>query len=422
MCVMNIYIDRYPNGQGVEYRQTAYCQNGQPGRPCHRLSIVENPVRAVQSGEPTTEQLEQIMNNARPAAAGDTFLDPRGQAVSGCGETSLSPEALTLETLPPGGDDSESERSEVSRNSGRPLSKKFSKIFSKSRGLTLPPKFPKSRGDTTQDIPRRDPLGLTITYTPKKGYKVDIIFVHGLGGSSRRTWSKSQDRDSFWPELFLPREPTLSEARISTFGYNSELNSISPSILSVHDFAKSLLFDLKYANGTDGEAAEYGSKPIVFIAHSLGGLIVKKAYILGSVDESFRDVVSSVKSIVFLATPHGGSDLSRTLADLLSVTGRPKYTNVAHLKDQSISQINEEFRHVSGGHMSDLKLASFYETRATSLGVQKTLIVRKDAAVLNQPGEVVAPMDADHRNICKFDSRDDPNYRTLQKLLAVCGV
>lgn len=57
MCVTNVYVDRYPDGKDIEFRQTSFCQYGQPGRPCQKLSTLENPVRKIQFGEPTTEYM-----------------------------------------------------------------------------------------------------------------------------------------------------------------------------------------------------------------------------------------------------------------------------------------------------------------------------------------------------------------------------
>ncbi|KAI1322516.1 NACHT and WD domain protein [Xylariaceae sp. FL0255] len=106
-------------------------------------------------------------------------------------------------------------------------------------------------GDISQ--PRRNseteagPLGLNVVYTPENGGKADIVFIHGLGGTSRLTWSKNKSPELFWPLTFLPLEPDLCLARILTFGYNANFlrsGNVSTSIL---DFAKALLFDLKYA-------------------------------------------------------------------------------------------------------------------------------------------------------------------------------
>jgi hypothetical protein len=55
MCVTNVYVDRYPDWKEVEFRQTSYCQYGEPGRPCSKLSTLENPIREIEFGEPSTE-------------------------------------------------------------------------------------------------------------------------------------------------------------------------------------------------------------------------------------------------------------------------------------------------------------------------------------------------------------------------------
>ena len=57
MCVTNIYIDRYPDGREVVYRYLSTCQYGLPGRPCPTHSTVENPVRKIQYGEPSTQHM-----------------------------------------------------------------------------------------------------------------------------------------------------------------------------------------------------------------------------------------------------------------------------------------------------------------------------------------------------------------------------
>ncbi|KAL2064198.1 hypothetical protein VTL71DRAFT_4692 [Oculimacula yallundae] len=54
MCVTNVYVDRYPDGKEIEFRQTSFCPYG---RPCQKLSTLENPVRKIQFGEPTTEYM-----------------------------------------------------------------------------------------------------------------------------------------------------------------------------------------------------------------------------------------------------------------------------------------------------------------------------------------------------------------------------
>ena len=105
-----------------------------------------------------------------------------------------------------------------------------------------------------------DPLGLRVLYDPKISRKADIIFVHGLGGTSRLTWSKNKDLNLFWPLKFLPLEPDICEARILTFGYNgSFFRANTRTSATVLDFAKDLLYDLKYTEDEDRRDLQIGN-------------------------------------------------------------------------------------------------------------------------------------------------------------------
>jgi len=120
------------------------------------------------------------------------------------------------------------------------------------------PSVPRERSKSPAGVP--DPLGLRVLHNPQGGRRVDIVFVHGLGGTSRLTWSKNKDLDLFWPLTFLPLEPDICQGRIMTFGYSgSFLKSSSKNSATVLDFAKDLLYDLKYAKDDNKEDLEIGS-------------------------------------------------------------------------------------------------------------------------------------------------------------------
>ena len=85
------------------------------------------------------------------------------------------------------------------------------------------------------------------------------MFVHGLGGTSWLSWSKNKDLQLFWPLTFLPLEPDICCARILTFGYNASILKASKTSASVLDFAKDLLFDLKFAKDEKMEELDIGS-------------------------------------------------------------------------------------------------------------------------------------------------------------------
>lgn len=95
----------------------------------------------------------------------------------------------------------------------------------------------------TRDIsPSSDNLGLTLIHTCPDPL-VDLIFVHGLGGTSRKTWSWQRDPQNFWP-AWLGRDAELCKSRIFTFGYNANFSG-QHTPLNILDFAKDLLFRMK---------------------------------------------------------------------------------------------------------------------------------------------------------------------------------
>jgi len=89
------------------------------------------------------------------------------------------------------------------------------------------------------DIDHKGPLGLTTLYEPPLPAIADIIFVHGMNGGSRSTWSKGNDPHLYWPSEWLPTDAKFQDVRIHSFGYVSK--SGAESILNINDFAKLLL-------------------------------------------------------------------------------------------------------------------------------------------------------------------------------------
>ena len=95
-------------------------------------------------------------------------------------------------------------------------------------------------GSNESDIEHKGPLGLTTVYNPPLNAIADLIFVHGLTGGSRSSWSKNNDPSLLLPKEWLPNDAKFEDVRIHSFGYNSKLG-FGESILNINDFAKSLL-------------------------------------------------------------------------------------------------------------------------------------------------------------------------------------
>jgi hypothetical protein len=80
----------------------------------------------------------------------------------------------------------------------------------------------------------------------------------------------------------------------------------------------------------------------------------------------------------------------------------------------AIQSINDEFPH----HCQELKLHSFDETVAMNFGVKKAIVVPKDSATLGYTNENTMYLNANHREVCKFSSKEDANYIAIRNSLA----
>ncbi|KAI1365444.1 hypothetical protein F5Y08DRAFT_338715 [Xylaria arbuscula] len=264
-------------------------------------------------------------------------------------------------------------------------------------------------------------LGLHVIHQPDQT-SINVIFVHGLGGHSIKTWSKNHDPSLFWPQLWLPFEPGFENARIFTFGYDAAWRGAAKSVSNVTDFAKELLFELQFGKDASGEDLDIRSNPIIFVVHSMGGLVTKKACLLGLQETTYQRVTQAVSAIVFLLTPHRGTHLAKILNKVLSASFQSSKNFISDLDKGSsaIEDLNEQFRHLA----PKLSIWSFYETLATSIGPRQIMVLEKDSSVLGYPGEISRSLQADHHDVCKFSNPTDPKYvavrNALQTLIRQC--
>ena len=153
----------------------------------------------------------------------------------------------------------------------------------------------------------------------------------------------------------------------------------------------------------------------------MGGLIVKKAYLLGQNDPEYKRIIKSIGSIIFLSTPHRGSKLAGVLDRILAVSfASKKYVGNLKKDASMLEGLNEEFRHIA----PTLQIFSFYETMETAVPgtFTKTMVLNKESSVLGHAGEVSNFLVADHHDVCKFSNQEDPNYVAIRNLLATLVV
>ncbi|OHF04062.1 hypothetical protein CORC01_00401, partial [Colletotrichum orchidophilum] len=110
-------------------------------------------------------------------------------------------------------------------------------------------------------------LGLNLLADPLDA-ELDIIAVHGLDGHWRKSWTA--ENGVFWLQDLLPTR--VPKARIYSYSHDSRTRGGDvPFTLDISDHGNALVSDLTIERGLT--ATE--ERPIIFVAHSLGGLIVK---------------------------------------------------------------------------------------------------------------------------------------------------
>ncbi|KAI9830205.1 MAG: Nucleolar protein 9 [Phylliscum demangeonii] len=238
--------------------------------------------------------------------------------------------------------------------------------------------------------------------------KHNLVFVHGLRGHPLDTWKKDE---IVWPRDLLPDD--VPNARILTFGYQADavsfFNHVSHS--SIFQHAQNLLQDLQLKRRT----ADEKKRPIIFIGHSLGGLVIKDAlckayeYHMQNRQPRAAAILVSTTGVIFLGTPHRGS--SQT-AWAKVATRLAKYV----LKDQDDrvidalkrgSEVLERLQDSFAGILHNLTIYSFFEDLAVT-GVGK--IVDDDSATIGCANEVKRWLSANHMDMCKFDGRESKAY------------
>lgn len=116
-----------------------------------------------------------------------------------------------------------------------------------------------------------DGLQVLVDKNPSEPEIVDIVAIHGLNGDFERTWT-SRNKDGThvnWLRDLLPRD--LENARIMSFAYKSSVQ-FSKSFSDVFVFADQLLENLNLQR----QSPEEQRRPIIFICHSLGGIVFKQ--------------------------------------------------------------------------------------------------------------------------------------------------
>jgi hypothetical protein len=159
------------------------------------------------------------------------------------------------------------------------------------------------------------------------------------------------------------------------------------------------------------DSYEIGDRPVIFITHSLGGLLVKQMLRNARGYGLWKAIASQTKGIVFLSTPHSGSDMAswiKYIGGILRTTVSVEELEAHHpqLRDLNLLYRNDE-------QFSQVPMLVYCETRPTK-GI---LVVNQTSADPGIKGVIPVPMDFDHISICKVADRKTQIYRQVKRFI-----
>ncbi|PWY92397.1 catalytic protein [Aspergillus heteromorphus CBS 117.55] len=267
--------------------------------------------------------------------------------------------------------------------------------------------------------------GLTQVYCSPEKPLVDIVFVHGLNGDPYHTWT-SKNTGTFWPAELLPEVLAESRVRILTYGYNANVTAFTDGASKdrVHNHAETLASGLAANRNLRG----CPDRPIIFVCHSLGGLVVKRTLIYcrnvsNEKIEHLRSVYVSTYGILFLGTPHNGSDVAKwglLLQNICSAVmpkkfmeSSPQLVKTLKTNNETLQNINSLFADIT----SRFHIYFFHETLSSDIKGTRELIVDESSAAPYMEGVERMGIEADHSHMCKFDDDNSPGYEAVAEAL-----
>ncbi|CAG8890058.1 unnamed protein product [Penicillium egyptiacum] len=281
------------------------------------------------------------------------------------------------------------------------------------KGDNLRPHLETEHSGPSSEVPPRDsfPDGVEVLYSYPDA-TIDICFIHGLTGNRNSTWT-AQGQFTPWPKTLLP--PKLPRARILTYGYDAYiLQKSGASSNRLIDHAMNLLNDLT----VERASCDASSRPLIFVTHSLGGLVCKEAILLSrnNPESHLRGIFDCTKGIVFMGTPHKGSWMADWAKIPAPALGLVKSTNKSLLKIlETDGQLLESTQVRFWSMIRELREAGrrlevtcFFEELPLPL-VGK--VVTKESATLEGYGSF--SIHANHRDMVKFSSAENNGFKRL---------
>lgn len=182
--------------------------------------------------------------------------------------------------------------------------------------------------------------------------------ISGLASHPFGSWkARVDDGDFMWLRDILPmRYPGF---RCIIYGYDTHLLD-SHSFRGIEDLSRALTIALKLIG-----SGLPSSKPTIFMAHSLGGIVLKEALVqMARGNDTEMHLLSQTKKIVFFGVPNRGMHISHLIS---MVKGQPNEALVYRLSEQSnyLADLDERSSNLS--YLRSTRVVSIYETRESQV-------------------------------------------------------
>ncbi|KKZ64978.1 hypothetical protein EMCG_09123 [[Emmonsia] crescens] len=246
---------------------------------------------------------------------------------------------------------------------------------------------------------------------------VDIVAVHGLDENGTTAWTHPET-GCFWLRSLLPDENF--ESRILTFDYKADATSFFGSSSSdrILHHAQTLLEEVN----AERELDDSTERPIIFVCHGLGGIIVKKALAISSASTSAKlthlhSIATSTFGLIFFGTPHEGVEkakwylLSRGLKGILK--NQSQLVAAIEKNAETLQNVTEQFTPL----LKQFYIHNFWETLETTRGMSKGYIVSSRSAAPAWEDTGRSGLPSTHSKMCKFSDRNDTGYRMIRGIL-----
>ena len=244
--------------------------------------------------------------------------------------------------------------------------------------------------------------------------RADVVFVHGLGGDAHETWRYGKDDSSSWPHWLGEDFPeigvwSLDYASSPTRWISRLVNFVSKKAghtMALPDRAEEVLALLVQKG--------LGQRPLMFICHSMGGLLVKQ--LLRKANDkkdnsSPQKVVHQTKAVLFLATPHMGSLLASLVDMLRGIFGSTESIKELRKDDSHLRDLHDWYRNHAQSH--GIETVTYFETKP----VKGILSIVNPSSAHSGVGCDPIPLDEDHISISRPRDREAQVYCAAQNLL-----